>query len=128
MTGVPPVTAPPVSAPAVLRLAGAGLLGVVLGVVGTVVHRAISPWGLVLALLAILVLGVLLRAWQGWSGMLAGAMGVFTATWLLGTTGPGGDVLIAADWRGLAWFCGALVVGLAAVMPRRWFSDRPLGA
>lgn len=121
MTGVPLLTPA-----AVARLAGAGLLGLVVGAVGTVVHRAVPPWGLLLALLAVVVLGALLRAWQGWAGMLAGAMGVFTVTWLMGVTGPGGDVLVAADWRGLVWFVGALAVGAAGLLPRTWFSDRPI--
>ena len=112
---------------ALARYAGAALLGAAIGVAGTAVHRASPPLGLVLALLTVLVGGLLARAWIGWAGMLALAMGVVTAVGVLGTGGPGGDVLIVADTVGYLWYGGALAVALAGLAPARWFSDRPLG-
>ncbi|HWS58495.1 MAG TPA: hypothetical protein VN257_08150 [Actinotalea sp.] len=108
------------------RLLGAGLLGAVIGVVGTGIHRSTVPWGLVLALLTVFCGAVLVRAWIGWAGMLALAMGVVTAVGVLGQSGPGGDVLIVADPLGYLWYGGALVVALAGLLPARWFSREPL--
>jgi len=111
----------------VARWLGAALLGAVIGVVGTGVHRSTPPWGLLLALGTVLAGGVLARAWTGWSGMFALAMGVATAVAVLGQSGPGGDVLIAAEPIGYVWYGGALVVALAGALPARWFSTRPVG-
>lgn len=111
---------------AVGRHLGALVLGVVVGVVGTGVHRVERPWGLLLALLAVVLMGVLTRAWIGWSGMLAAALGTMTIVGVLGATGPGGDVLIALDAVGLSWYFGAVVIVVAGILPRRWFADRPV--
>lgn len=107
------------------RLLGTGLLGIVVGVVGTSVHRAQPPWGLLLALLCVLSAGVLARAWTGRAGLLAVALGVFAAVSLLGGPGPGGDVLVALQPVGVVWYAGALVVVVVAFLPRRWFTDPP---
>lgn len=109
------------------RHLGALVLGAVVGVVGTGVHRAERPLGLALALLAVLLTGVLTRAWIGWSGMLAAALGTMAVVGVLGATGPGGDVLIALDPIGLVWYFGAAAVAVAGLLPRRWFADRPVG-
>ncbi len=107
------------------RLLATGLLGLVVGVVGTSVHRAQPPWGVLLALLCVVSAGVLARAWTGWTGMLALALGVFAAVSLLGGPGPGGDVLVALQPVGVVWYLGALAVLPVALLPRRWFSDDP---
>lgn len=119
---------PPLTAALVARIAGAGVLGAVVGLVGTTIHRARPPWGLVLALLLVVAVAVLARAWVGWSGVLSAGLGIVTVVGLLGARGPGGDVLVAADWLGYAWYAGAVLVLLAGAVPRRWLSDRPLGA
>lgn len=108
------------------RLAATLLVGVVVGLIGTVVHRWDQPWGLVLALGAVLASGVLARAWAGWAGMLLVGLGVVTTVAVLAVRGPGGDVLVAAEPVGYVWYAGALVVLLAGLAPRRWFSDRPV--
>nr|WP_297424659.1 hypothetical protein [uncultured Actinotalea sp.] len=107
------------------RLLATGLLGLVVGVVGTSVHRVEPPWGLLLALACVLSAGVLARAWTGRAGLLALALGVFAAVSLLGGPGPGGDVLVALQPVGIAWYVGALVLVAVAFLPRRWFSDDP---
>jgi hypothetical protein len=107
------------------RLVGNGLIGVAIAFVGTGIHRARPPWGLVLALVIVISGGVLARAWAGWAGMLALALGLVTTVGVLGLRGPGGDVLIAAQPVGYVWYAGAAVVGLAGLLPARWFSDRP---
>lgn len=107
------------------RLLATGLLGLVVGVVGTSVHRAQPPWGLLLALACVSSAGVLARAWTGRAGLLALALGVFAAVSLLGGPGPGGDVLVALQPVGVAWYVSALVLVAVALLPRRWFSDTP---
>ena len=109
------------------RYLGAVLIGVLIGVIGTSIHRSRPPYGLVLALVIVLVAGVLTRAWAGGPAMFALAMGIASSVAVLGAGGPGGDVLIAGDALGYVWYGGAAVVALAALAPRRWFSDRPLG-
>lgn len=120
-----PAGVPLLTGRALARLLATGLLGAVVGVVGTSVHRTEPPWGLLLALLCVLSAGVLARAWTGWAGLLAVALGVFAAVSLLGGPGPGGDVLVALQPVGVAWYLGALAVLPVALLPRRWFSDRP---
>lgn len=112
---------------AVARVLGSFLVGAVIGVVGTGIHRWMQPWGLVAALAIVVVGGVLGRAWTGWVGVLAVGLGVVTATGLLGSSGPGGDVIIAAQPIGYVWFSGALVAAFAGLLPRRWFLDEPAG-
>lgn len=109
------------------RLAGTLAIGVVVGLIGTAVHRWSVPWGLVLALLTVLCAGVLARAWAGWAGTLVLALGLATTVAVLASRGPGGDVLVAAQPVGYVWYGSALVVVLAGLAPRGWFSDRPLG-
>lgn len=111
----------------VARLAGLGLLGVLVAVVGTPLHRARPPLGVLLALVLVLCAGVLARAWAGWAGMLVFALVLTTTVGVLAARGPGGDILIAAQPVGYVWYGGAAVVLLAALAPRAWFSDRPIG-
>lgn len=108
------------------RLAGSAVLGLLIGVIGTSIHRSRPPLGLALALLVVVVAGVLTRAWAGPAGMFVLAMTIAGSVAVLGAGGPGGDVLIAGDALGYVWYCGAAVVSLAALAPRRWFSDQPL--
>jgi hypothetical protein len=107
------------------RLLSVGVLGGVVGVVGTGIHRLAPPWGIALALLTVFAAAVLARAWAGGAGLLALALGVFAVVGLLGGPGPGGDVIVALQPVGIAWYLGALVVVLAGLLPRRWFSDVP---
>lgn len=117
VTAVQPLTGRVLARPLV-----AFVLGALVGLTGTGVHRWQQPWGLVLALVSVLAAAVLVRAWTGWTGMLALALGVFGAVSLLGQAGPGGDVVVAAQPVGYAWYLGGLVVALAGLAPRRWFA------
>jgi hypothetical protein len=112
----------------VLRLLGALLLGVLVGAVGTVMHRSERPWGVVVCLLLVLAAAVAVRAATDWRGSLALLVGLFAAVQVLSGRGPGGDVLVPADGAvGWVWTLGALAVGLgAALAPRAWFADVPL--
>lgn len=102
-------------------------MGAVVGLVGTGIHRSAPPFGLGLAFLTVLVAAVLARAWAGLPGMVSLGLGLVTLVGLLALRGPGGDVLIAADPVGYAWYGGALVVALAGLAPATWFSDQPVG-
>ena len=104
------------------------LLGGVVAAAGTVMHRAIQPWGVLLALLLVLAGGFTARAWAGLVSLVGYAAGVFLVVQALSQVGPGGDVLVPGGQAiGWVWVLGAVaalvVVGLA---PRRWFDDRPL--
>jgi hypothetical protein len=109
------------------RWVGATALGVLIGVVGTVLHRSSVPWGMVLCLTAVLSSTVLVRAWAGLPGMVGYALGWLVAVQVLSLTGPGGDVLVpAGDQLGYVWGLGGMVViGVAAFLPSRWFRDAP---
>lgn len=109
------------------RLATLAVLGVLVGLVGTAVHRGEPPWGMALALLLVVCAGILARAWVGWPGMLLLGLTIATTVGILAVRGPGGDVLIPAEPVGYVWYASGLAVALAALAPRSWFSDRPIG-
>lgn len=117
---------------AFVRAFVAFLLGVLVGTIGTVVHRAATPWGVVAALGLVLAGAVTMRAWAGWPAFVGFAGGVFLAVMVLTQTGPGGDVLVPSGenvdhvWLGGVWLGGAMAaLVLAALAPRRWFADAP---
>lgn len=103
-----------------------GFLGVLLGLVGSVVSAARAqvgsvtvPWGLVLAALT---LGVAVRAVVWSSGSRLPAI-VLLAGWFLATgavllISPGGDVLLPDVSRTYVYLGSAFVLGLAAVVWR----------
>jgi len=115
----------PLTAATLWRAAAAFGLGVLAGMLGTVMHRAVQPWGLVLCLLLVLVVVLTSRAWIGWFGYVASAGGIFVAVQVLSSVGPGGDVLVpGTDLWGWAWAIGAvLVVAAVGLVPRRWVAD-----
>ena len=106
---------------------GVVLLGLVVGLVGTGVHRASVPIGVVLALASVVSAGVLVRAWTGWRGVLLHAAVVTAVVAAFTLVRPGGDVVIADQTVGYVWFGALPAALLALVLPRRWFSERPLG-
>ena len=106
-------------------VAGLGI-GIVVGTVGTAVHRAL-PWGLALALASVIAVGILARAWGGGAVVLATGLGVASSVAVLGGPGPGRDVLVLADAVGWAWYVGAALVAVAYLVPRSWFSETEIG-
>ncbi len=113
----------------VLRALGALLLGVLVGTVGTVMHRSVRPWGVVVCLLLVLAAAVTVRAWGGWVASVGLLVGLFGSVQVLSGFGPGGDVLVPGGDAALGWTwaLGALAVALAvSLAPRRWFADVPL--
>jgi hypothetical protein len=114
---------PPFTWPTLL---GSIVLGVVVGAVGTVMHRATRPWGLVLCLVLVASAALVARAWGGrraWAGYVVAAS---ATVWLLSTQGPGGDVLVPAHQAiGWVWIFGVPVVAiLVALLPAALFDDR----
>jgi Family of unknown function (DUF6113) len=108
----------------VLAYACAVLLGVLVGVVGTVVHRQWAPWILLVALLTVAVAGVMVRAWVSTLGLVPYGIGWLVAVQVLATTGPGGDVLMPAQAVSYAWMiAGMVMIAVAAFAPHRWFRD-----
>lgn len=123
-----PTTVPTLTSRLLLRALGAVALGAVIGAVGTVVHRSTRPWGLVLALLLVLVAAVTTRAWAGLLATVGLLVGLFVVIQVLSSAGPGGDVLVpASDGYGWTWVGGAMLLPvLTALAPRGWFADVPL--
>ena len=116
--------------PAVLVKAAATFgLGLLVGTVGTVMHRSVPPWGLVLCVLLVLGTGLLARAWAGGFALAGLAGGMFLSVTTLARTGPGGDVLVPGQQGiGWLWVLGALVALIAAALaPRALFRDEPRG-
>lgn len=108
------------------QLVGSVLLGVVVGVVGTGVHRANQPWGLVLAYLTVVSAAVLARAWGRGLALVAYGLGLLSMVLAMAFWGPGGDVLVADQGIGYAWISGPALVLVVALLPARLFSDRPM--
>src|SRR5665811_1152664 len=110
-----------------LRLLGCAVVGVLVAAVGTGVHRYNPPVGLLLALLMVASAGVLVRAWAGPRGVLVLGAVLLVVIIVLARPGPGGDALVVAQPVGYGWFGSVLVVAAVALLPRGWFSDRPMG-
>lgn len=115
----------PPSAATLWRAVASLGLGVLAGTLGTVMHRAVRPWGLLVCVALVLVVVLTARAWAGWYGYVAGAGGALLAVQVLAGGGPGGDVLVpAGDLWGWGWALGAVVaIGVVALVPRRWVED-----
>lgn len=116
-----------VSRPLGLRAIGCVLLGVVVGLVGTGVHRLNPPVGLVLAYLAVASAAILVRAWAGSRGLVVLAGSLLVTVLAMSVFTPGDDVIVVRDGVGYAWLGGAVIVALVGTLPRRLFSDRPFG-
>lgn len=106
----------------VLAYLGCVLAGLLIGVAGAFVQGArflvggaTAPWGLVVALIALLVLvragiEVTRSRWGGWIVLLVwiGATVAFAAEL------PSGDLVISAGGRQMAYLLGGVIVGAAA--------------
>ena len=108
------------------QLLGSALLGVVVGIVGTGVHRTNQPWGLVLAYLTVVSAAVLARAWARGLGTAAHGLGLVATLLAMAFVRPGADVLITDEALGYAWIAAPLLLLGVALLPARLFSDRPM--
>lgn len=106
----------------VLAYVGCLLAGLLIGVAGGflqgarfLVGAATVPWGLVVALVALLVLvragiEVTRSRWGGWIVLLAW----IGTTVALAAELPSGDLVISAGGRQMAYLLGGVIVGAAA--------------
>ncbi|WP_456846730.1 DUF6113 family protein [Cellulomonas sp. P5_C6] len=103
------------------------VLGVLVGALGTVMHRSIQPWGVVICLALAFAAAITSRAWGGLVALLGYAIGLFVSVQLLAQEGPGGDTLVPDGQAiGWVWVLGSIAVTiLVGVLPRRLFDDRP---
>lgn len=107
-----------------LMIAFSVLLGLMMGAAGTLFHRAMPPWGLVVGLVALVAAGVLARSFVDRVGHLAYAAGVVAIVLAMTYVSPGGDVLVTDQPIGTAWLLGSVVAALLpAIAPRRVFAD-----
>lgn len=101
------------------------VLGIFVGAAGTLFHRAISPWGLMIAAVAVLAAAVLARSFVGRAGTLAYAGAVVGTVLVLTYVRPGDDILVTNEAIGLVWVLVAFIGSAAgALAPRSWFADR----
>ncbi|GAA1875622.1 hypothetical protein [Myceligenerans crystallogenes] len=131
MNELPDRNAPGGLGPVVVRVLLAVALGLVIGALGTVVHRyGDDLWwfpGAVLALVLTAAAAIMCRAWSGYGVLLAFAGGWVVAVQWMSLRGSGGDVLVPAGTLGLVWtYAGVLVLGAAAFLPASWFSEVPV--
>lgn len=109
------------------RALGVIVVGLAVGFIGTGIHRANQPVGLVLALAIAASAGVLARAWARWPGVLLLAGVELTVVLAVAFVRPGGDVIITNEPIGYAWFGSALVILAMLALPRRWFGEQQIG-
>ena len=115
------------SAGAIGSAVAALLLGVLVGTLGTVMHRSIQPWGVVVCLTLAFVAAVTVRAWAGFVALAGYAVGLVVTVLVLTRAGPGGDILVPDGQAiGWVWLVGSVAVTVvAALLPRGLFDDRP---
>lgn len=113
----------------IVRTLLAALLGVVMGGLGTVVHRfGDESWylGLVLALALTAAAGVLARAWAGYGTLLGFGVGWVAMVQTLSLPGSGGDVVVPAGVLGMVWsYAGVAILAVVAFLPSSWFTEVP---
>lgn len=102
-------------------------VGIVVGVIGTIMHRSVQPWGLVLCLSLVLAAAATARAFGGLIAWIGFVVGLGVTVLALSQKGPGGDVLVPSGQKlGMVWLLGSVAVAVVAMLlPRAWFSDTP---
>jgi N-acetyl-1-D-myo-inositol-2-amino-2-deoxy-alpha-D-glucopyranoside deacetylase len=122
-TAVRPLVTPP-SRGRVAAVLACLVLGLVVGLTATVVHRwrvADLPLGLVLAVVTVVVGGLTARSWGRGAGLLGFAVGTVGIIQAMAFVVAGGDVLVPGDTLGMVWLLGSVAaVGVAAFLPERW--------
>ncbi|TGO04124.1 PIG-L family deacetylase [Serinibacter arcticus] len=120
---VRPLVTPP-SRGRIAAVLGCLVLGLVVGLTATVVHRwrvVDLPLGLVLAFVTVVVGGLTARSWGRGAGLLGFAVGAVGMIQAMAFVVAGGDVLVPGDTLGMVWLLGSVVaVGVAAFLPERW--------
>lgn len=113
----------------VLPYVAMGLLGVVVGVVGTGGHRYEPYWGSVCVLVLVVSAAVFARAYRAWAGLMA-----FALTWLAvvlflySANGPGDSIVILSDGLGKVWlYGGAVAAASPAMIPEKYVKEQRHG-
>lgn len=113
----------------IVRTLLAVALGVVMGALGTVVHRyGADPLylGLILAFALTAAAGVLARAWAGYGTLLGFGVGWVGIVQALSLPGSGGDVVVPAGVLGMVWsYAGVAILAVVAFLPSSWFAEVP---
>lgn len=108
----------------VLEYVSCVVFGALVALLGTAMHRAYDPFGVILAILAVFVAAVMVRAWLGLVGVGIFGLTLLAVIQMFALQGPGGDVLMPADYLTYLWLAGGiLAVGIACFTPRIWFSE-----
>lgn len=103
-----------------------GLAGAVVGLVGSALHRYEPYWGTLGVVALVFSAAMFSRAWRGWGGLTAFALGWLAAVMgLVYIPGPGESTLVLDDALGRWWvYGGAVSVVLVALAPAVMFKDR----
>lgn len=83
--------------------------GIFVGFAGSFTHRSNPPWGLAIAVLAVLAGAVMTRTIGSVRTAFTYAAGVIAAVLLITTLRTGGDIIIVEDALGLGWLVGVFV-------------------
>jgi hypothetical protein len=118
------MTAEPVPGGRRAAVAGlAGLVGVLVGLAGAVVHRqayrpsdVLLPWGLVLTLVTMFAVTVMAGRLAQGVGAIGVAVGWAVTLLLLQLPRPEGDYLFASDFLGNAYVFGGMLTIIVAVV------------
>ena len=110
----------------VIRVVQAFIAGVIIALLGTVVHGEMFPFALALALGTVVCFLVTIRIlWADRLATVSGAIAVVVTVFIFSQRSSGGSVLIQADLAGNAWVFGtAIIAGLAAAWPQIPVADR----
>lgn len=109
----------------VLMVVFCAVLGVLIGLGGTAMHRWMPPLGVVLALVAVVSSSLLARGLARGPGLLALGLTLVGTIQAMTFLRPGGDVLVSTDAPSTIWLYGSvLACGLCAFAYRRWFGER----
>lgn len=109
-----------------MRIAGwilAAIIGALFGAAGTITHGALPtpvPIGLIIAFVGCAAILVALRCLtEDRITVVAGAIGMYLAVFLLSQRGPGGSVVVPATTLGYVWTLGiAVIILLVVTWPR----------
>ena len=91
------------------------VMGVIIGIVGTLHHRSVPPWGVIAALLVVAAWGVGLRlTTPGRGATLAGLLAMLTAQFVL-AAGSQTSIIVGAGALGYVLTLGSVLVAVVVL-------------